>query len=173
MTQVKLLVLVFTGLLLSGCGQSVKQSELDESLATWQNLKAQNGDHYRYETSFASWTGFSSTTTLTVKAGRVTARAYEATYFDQDKTETTETWTEQGSEVGSHEAGAEPRTVDELYGVCRSEVLMQSSAENEFYLEFRGDGVLKDCYYRPKNCADDCLMGVNISGLEFLPAKPD
>ncbi len=52
-------------------------------------------------------------------------------------------------------------------------VLTRSSLKNDFYLEFRGDGVLRTCDYVPKSCVDDCSRGVNITGLEFLPAKPD
>ena len=173
MKRLKLLTLVFTGLLLSGCGQFAKQGELDKSLATWQALKAQNGDHYRYETSFGSFSGFGNTTTLTVQGETVVSRAYEAYRVDGNTGEknVTESWTEVGAEVGSHEAGAAPRTVDDLYRVCRSEVLAQSPLENDFYLEFRDDGVLRTCDYVPKGCVDDCSRGVNITALEFLAAK--
>ncbi len=172
MTHVRLLLtLVFASALLSGCGQVAEQGELDKSLATWQALKAQNGDHYLYETLFVSWTGFRSITTLTVQASEIVTRAYKSSYTNDEGEEITESWTEEGAAVGSHEAGAEPRTVDELYTECREDVLTQDAAENEFYLEFRNDGVLSSCYYRPLYCQDDCLFGVGIDDLEFLPAK--
>ena len=173
MANLKLALAVYLIAVLSGCGQLGKQNDLAKSLATWQNLKAQNGDLYRYETSFASLFGFGSTTTLTVQAEQVVVRAYEAyRYNSPGGREVTASWTEVGVAVGTHGAGAAPRTIDELYGVCRSEVLTRSSLENDFYLEFRPDGVLERCVYVPKNCADDCSSGVNITGLEFLPAKP-
>ena len=151
-----------------------EQVALETSLETWKNLKAQNGDHYRYKTSFGSFSGFGDTTTLTVQGETVVSRAYEAYRVNGNTGEknVTESWTEEGAEVGSHKAGAEPRTVDELYGVCRSDVLTQNPSANDFYLEFRDDGVLKTCDYVPKDCVDDCSRGVNITGLEFL-AKLD
>ncbi len=172
-------------LLLAGCQQAPapnggkvtpppettpQQKELAESLETWNTLKAENGDYYRYDTSFASFFGFGSTTTLTVQDEQVIVRAYRSYATNEDgEPEAAESWTEEGAAVGSHEAGAEPRTVDELYSVCRSEVLPQNPLENELYLEFRDDGVLKTCEYFPKSCADDCFMGVNITDLEFPP----
>ena len=156
---------------LAGCSGVVKQSELSSSLETWNALKTQNGDSYHYETSFASWAGFGNKTTLTVQNGEVTARAYEAYRLEGEGQATiTESYTEEGTTLGTHEAGAAPRTVDELYGVCRAEVLTQSALANDFYLTFRADGVLETCEYAPKNCADDCSRGVNVTELEFLPA---
>lgn len=170
MTRPKLLtILGLTGILLAGCAQVVKQGELDRSLATWNALKTQNGDSYRYETSFASWAGFGNKTTLTVRDGEVTARAYEAYRHEEGQTTITESYAEEGAALGTHEAGAASRTVDELYGVCRAEVLTQSALANDFYLMFRADGVLETCEYAPKNCVDDCSSGVNVTGLEFLP----
>lgn len=77
----------------------------------------------------------------------------------------------EGAALGSHEAGAAIRTVDELYSVCRDEVLTQNAFANDFYLSFRDDGVLNYCEYAPKDCVDDCSSGVNITDLEFLPAE--
>lgn len=165
----RFIALGLSGVLLVGCAQLAKQGELDRSLAAWNALKAENGESYRYETSFASWAGFGDTTTLSVQSGKVTARAYEAYRLEGDgQTTITESWTEEGAAVGSHEAGAAPRTVDELYGVCRAEVLTKNPLANDFYLFFRDDGVLESCTYVPKGCVDDCSSGVNITGLEFL-----
>lgn len=162
--------LVFgTVLVLAGCTQVVKQGELDRSLAVWNALKAENGNSYRYETSFASWAGFGNKTALTVQDGKVTARAYEAYRYEEDRMTITESYTEEGATLGTHESGAALRTVDELYGVCRAEVLTQDALANHVYLTFRADGVLETCEYAPKNCADDCSSGVSIAGLEFLP----
>ena len=154
---------------LAGCSGVVKQGALDRSLTTWNALKTQNGDSYRYEMSFASWAGFGNKTTLTVQNGKVTAQAYEAYRYEEGRTTVTESYAEEGATLGTHEAGAALRTVDELYGVCRAEVLTQSALANDFYLTFRADGVLETREHTPKNCADDCSSGVNVTELEFLP----
>lgn len=161
---------VIVAFFLAGCSSLGYQNELGQSLATWQRLKAENGGHYRYETSFASWAGFGYKTTLTVQDETVVARAYEA--YEQDgntgETTVTESWLEEGSAIGSHEAGADPVTIDVLYERCREEILPQNSQANEIYLDFLENGVLETCKYRPYNCEDDCLFGISIDRLEFL-----
>lgn len=163
--------MVLVSVVLAGCSLGAYQSELSQSLATWQQLKADNGGYYRYETSFGSWAGFGDKTTLTVQNEMVIARAYEAYQSDGNtgETETTESWTEEGAEVGSHEAGADPVTIDALYSRCQNEILTQNTLANDIYLEFRDDGMLYYCQYAPKSCVDDCSTGVIIDRLEFLP----
>ncbi len=41
--------------LLVGCSLIGYQGDLSRSLTTCQQLEAENGGYYRYETSFASW----------------------------------------------------------------------------------------------------------------------
>ena len=88
-----------TSLLLAGCQQAPapddgkgttppettpQQKQLAESLETWNALKAENGDYYRYETSFSSFAGFGSTTTLTVQNEQVVTRAYRSYVTNED-----------------------------------------------------------------------------------------
>lgn len=139
--------------------------QLAESLADWQVLKGQNGGGYQYDVISGSWVGFSSTTTFEVRDDEVVLRRYEGRDAEG---KVTETWTEEGATLGSHE-GYEPlRTIEELYAVCRNEVLTQDRGENDIFLKFRDDGVLEYCEYFPKNCADDCFMGASIDDIRFL-----
>lgn len=139
--------------------------QLAESLTDWQVLKGQNGGSYQYDIIFGSWVGFSSTTTFEVRDDEVVLRGYEGRNAEG---KVTETWTEEGDALGSHE-GYEPlRTIEELYAVCRNEVLTQDRTANDIFLEFRDDGVLEYCEYSPENCADDCFMGVSIDDIRFL-----
>lgn len=144
---------------------SPEAERLAESLLDWQALKETHGGAYEYDVVFASWIGFRSTTTLEVRDDEMVGRSYEA--YDAEG-ELTESWTEEGAALGSHESGAPLRTVEALYDVCRDEVLTQDRSENDIFLEFREDGVLKQCEYFPKNCADDCFVGVSIDDLRFL-----
>lgn len=138
---------------------------LAESLADWQVLKGQSSGDYQYDVRFGSVFGFSSTTTFEVQDDMVVLRSYEVR--DAEGV-VTESWTEQGAELGSHK-GYEPlRTIEELYTVCRNEVLTQERGANDIFLKFRDDGVLEYCEYFPKNCADDCFMGVSIDDIRFL-----
>ena len=87
--------------LLAGCGQLAKQNELNESLATWNVLKAENGDHYRYEVGAGSVFGPSYDTTLTVQAGKVVQRDLAITEIDDEGNVTVlESWSETGAALG-------------------------------------------------------------------------
>ncbi len=162
------LAVVFV-LVLAGCAQTPPVPPADPlaySLEAWTQLKGENGNHYKYQRSFVSYFGFGSITSFEVKDDVVISRVYEA--FDENFN-TTETWTEQGAEVGVHgdESGAEPpRTVEQLYEECRSDVLSKSRVENYVFLSFFDD-VLLECVYIPKSCADDCAVGVSVELLSF------
>lgn len=143
------LMLGALAMVLIGCSQFAEQSELGKSLETWNALKAENGGHYRYETRSVSWTRFRSTTTLTVRGGEVVIRAHESHYQNDAGEDVSESWTEEGAAVGSHESGADPVTIDALYSECRTEVLSQNPRDNEFYLDFHTNGVLETCQISP------------------------
>ena len=157
-------------LMLAGCAQTPPAPPADPlaySLEAWTQLKEENGNHYKYQRSFLSTFGFGSITSFEVKDDVVISRSYEA--FDENF-KTTETWTEQGAEVGTHgeESGAEPpRTVEQLYEECRNDVLSKSRLENGIYLWFYND-VLFQCYYYPNDCADDCAVGPSVEFWEFV-----
>ena len=175
-------------LLLAGCQQTtpkpeteqstppeatLEQKQLAKSLETWQQLKAQNGDDYRYEVSAASVFGPSYDTTLTVQADKVVQRDLAITEIDDEgNTTVLESWSETGDALGTHGAGAELFTVDERYDRCKDDVLSQNPVTHDIYLEFQGNDVLRSCSYVPKGAAYDGGSPI-IVGLEFLPAKPD
>jgi hypothetical protein len=58
-----------------------------------------------------------------------------------------------------------------VYGACARDVLSKSPVDNWITLTFHDSGLLETCSYFPKNCADDCAVGVSISTLQFLPAR--
>jgi hypothetical protein len=171
MARLGVLVGLLLAAMLTGCSLNAWQSELSQSLEAWQQLKTENGVYYRYETDFISWTGFRSTTTLTVQNERVVARAYTSSYENDAGEPVEESWLEEGEAVGSHDSGADAVTIDALYTTCRTEILTKNTLDNELYLDFHEGGVLETCTYRPLDCMDDCLFGVSIDRLEFLPNK--
>lgn len=157
---------------LVACSQVAQIGELERSLDTWRSLKAAYGEHYRYESNFGSWVGFSSVTTFEVQGEVVVTRSYEATSVDGT---VSDSWVERGAEVGRHEVGEPPRTLEQVYGVCRDEVLTKDRVRHTIYLEFQENGVLSLCEYAEKSCVDDCSRGVDVRNLRFLtpPASPD
>lgn len=162
-TLLCLYVTLIVGLV--GCAQiSPPADALTLSLASWTQLKEENGNHYTYERSFLSYFGFGYITSFEVENDVVVSRSYEAV---DENNNVTEAWTEQGAEVGTHETGDPPRTVEALYEEGRNNVLSKSRAENDVYLWFNND-VLFQCFYIPKNCADDCAVGPSIENLRFV-----
>lgn len=144
----------------------------NDSKNLWADLKEVNGDSYTYTVKFISWAGFGWNTTIKVEEGQVSERYYEAFVQKYEGgeylEEITETYTETGDELGFHETGAEPLTIDELYEICISEYLVVNEAENAIYFNTTDAGVISECGYVPDNCADDCFIGFQILEFEWL-----
>lgn len=147
-------------------GELNKQQQLEQSLQQWQLIKKAHNDNYQYSVSFSSWVGFSNRTTVTVLDDAVTKRAYEA--FDQDGKRISKWQEESLEEIGIHKRGATPKTIDQLYSQCRTDVLNRSTLDHYIYLSFDKNNLLHQCTYVPKSCADDCSFGVEITDLGFI-----
>ncbi len=172
-----------TSLLLAGCQQTPapdggkitippettpQQKQLAESLETWNTLKTENGDYYRYEVSAGSVFGPSYDTTLTVQEGEVMRRDLAITEIDDEgNITTTKSWSETGAALGSHDEGAELIPIDTYYSRCQDDVLSQSPETNDIYLGFQDNGVLSHCSYVPKDVVVDG-GGYVITSLEFI-----
>ncbi len=141
-----------------------REDLLAESLLVWQDLKAADDGTYQYTRSDSSFSGYRSTTTFVVEANVVVRRTFEG--YDENGV-LVDSFDEQGAEVGSNEGAKPVHNIDELYEICRDEVLTQDPDSNYFYLTFRDDGVLELCSHVPIDCADDCSEGVEISSLDM------
>lgn len=162
-----LLVIGLAAALLAGCDpNSQEKDDLAESRSVWLDMKAADDGRYQYTRSDSSWTGYRETTTFLVEDDVVVRRSFEA--FDRNG-ELVRSFEEEGAEVGSSEgADAAPALIiDELYEICRDEVLAKDPDDNIIYLGFRDDGILEYCSYVPRDCADDCSEGVDISDLDM------
>ena len=136
--------------------------QLEHSRETW-NQKNESGN-YLYVTSFESWVGFGSETTIFVTDNVVTGRSYSS--YDADRNPT-ESYEEDAASVGSNGFGAPVKTIDELYAMCTDILTTKDPAE--YYITFRlfGDNLLNICEYSDKRCADDCSEGVRIDTISF------
>lgn len=98
------------------------------------------------------------------------SRAYQE--FTTDETtgeqEITETYSETKSNLGTHEKGAKPLTIDELYESCAGEYLIVDKEDNTIYFEATTEGLMTLCGFVPKGCMDDCFSGVNIDSFEWI-----
>jgi len=142
----------------------------NESLAQWTKLKNLNGNSYIYQTTFVSWTGFGSITELKIEEGLVTSRAYQEfkTNETNGQREIIDSYTETKNNLGSHEKGANPLTIDDLYNSCASEYLTVDIENNTLYFETELDGLMTLCGFVPDGCMDDCLSGISINSFKWI-----
>jgi hypothetical protein len=137
---------------------------LADSLVVWQEAKAADDGTYGYTWTTSSFTGYRTITTFVVSNDVVVRRTYEA--YDENN-QLVESFDEQADQVGSNPGGRPVYTIDQIYEVCRDEVLTQDPEQNALTLRTRPDGILEACLYRSLDCADDCQMGVQIDSLDL------
>lgn len=141
-----------------------------ESSDKWTALKNLNGNSYVYQTTFDSWIGESSITEVKVIDGIVTSRVYE--HFRTSETtgqhELIESYSETIADLGTHENGALPITIDELYTTCSSDYLTVDVNNNTIHFETELNGLMTLCGFVPNDCLDDCYSGVSISNFDWL-----
>ena len=142
-----------------------------ESKSQWDKLKREHGNSYEYTLMEQSWTGHGSETTMKVENGKVVARYFEAFIIsDEDGSKKiTDSYREESKkEIGSHEEGAPPLSIDDLYKTCLAEYLIFDPGANMVYFETTKDGIIALCGYVPTGCADDCFQGLKISYFSWL-----
>jgi hypothetical protein len=141
-----------------------RQALVAESLTVWQEVKAADDGTYGYTWTTSSFTGYRTITTFVVSNDVVVRRTYEA--YDENN-QLVDSFDEQGDQVGSNPGGRPVYTIDQIYEVCRDEVLTQDPEAHAFFLSFHPDGILEACLYRSLTCQDDCQMGVQIDSLDL------
>jgi len=141
-----------------------------ESIDKWNELKIKNGNSYIYQTTFSSWTGWGSVTELKVTDGIVTSRIYQEfkTSESNGQPEIIDSYTETKTNLGCHEKGAKPLTIDDLYNSCASEYLKVDKENNTIYFETESDGLMTLCGFVPEGCMDDCFRGVKINSFKWV-----
>jgi hypothetical protein len=164
------LIACMTAGVTAGCGSDPnpeERSRLAESLAAWEEIKAGDDGAYAYTRTYDTWFGVRFYNLFVVQDDVVVRRVYEKYEEYEEGDRLTDSYDEQGDEVGSHVEGSPAYTIDELYEVCRDEVLAQDPDDNRIILEFHPDGILAHCRYAPRNCVDDCSKGVDIESLDL------
>ncbi len=156
---------------------SISDKEIEvnynKSLQKWNAVKQLHNNSYEYHVSFSSWVGYRSTTKVMVKNGIVVAREFSETKRNKenDRFEQEETiiYTEDKSNLNSHEQGRKGITLDKVYENCGQISLQADPVLNQIY--FGTDdatGIILSCGYRLKNCADDCSDGIYIDTFNWL-----
>jgi hypothetical protein len=170
-------ILIFT----LGCDTNESKSfenlkEYKASLENWKYLKLINGVYYKYEISTNSVFGFGSTTQITVENDIVVSRTYESysiydannNYLGFENRLILNSYTEDLITLGSNTEGASPLTIDKLYDTCLSDYLSVDSDSNTITFNVDDFKIIKNCYYIPNGCQDDCTFGITITNFVWL-----
>ena len=162
--QLIILLLISTGLVPSKDNIEYK-SAFEDSFDAWIDFKRASGNTYSYIVTSGSWTGTSSETRISVREGKVVGRNFILRHLASDRVsgyDILEEWYENEAQINTHENGAPPITLDEVYSKARSKWLIKRQ-NTETYFEANNNGMISTCGYRDRDCADDCFTGINIS----------
>ncbi len=170
--KTKLYIVTCLIILLAGC----KKDPLDtivskngvsykQSLGNWQAYKRSVNNNYIYTVTTASWTGFSTETKITVHNGVVTARNYALYQMINSSRVALNSYSEISTTLNTHTEGAQTLTLDDIYSKAANDWLKADTNTNTIYFEVDANGLLSSAGYVPKNCADDCFVGINISSI--------
>lgn len=144
-------------------------AEYNDSAEAWEINKKTKSNSYSFTINSQSAFGFGSNTIITVINGKVVSREYEGYIItEQGQQEIIKTWIENENELGSHEEGAKPITLDEIYTDCKTNILTANEEDNYIVFLAENGDLLSVCSYFPKNCQDDCSIGYRISDIQLI-----
>ncbi|MBJ7880701.1 hypothetical protein [Gelidibacter salicanalis] len=146
------------------------QSDFEKSQNVWLDFKESSDNSYKYTVGSGSWAGSYKETTISVSNGVIIERYFKYTITDglsEDIPKEELEWTENENEIGIHQNGAEPITLDEVYEKAQQDWLIKRN-NTQTYFETENNGIISTCGYRDKNCVDDCFIGINIKSIETL-----
>ncbi len=167
-------LLIFSSLILNSCSSEddINYSEdFEKSKNAWLKFKEHFGNSYEYTVQRGSWANrYSEETTIKVVGGKVVQRhfKYVGRIEDVPKEELLE-WTENENKMNTHNRGAYPFTLDEIYEKAEKEWLVKRENVST-YFEAKNEGLISSCGYVPDGCADDCFRGISIKEIKGLPS---
>lgn len=142
------------------------ENAFQKSNKTWLAFKKESNNNYSYTVSSGSWTGYSSLTVITIKNGKVVARAFKSqtTNYKPSGVEVIEreSWTENANSLNTHQSGAGTLTLDEVYAKAKS-IWLVKRKEAETFFETNNNGMISSAGYVEKGCQDDCFNGIKIT----------
>lgn len=140
------------------------------SIAKWDKAKKEHNNSYTYTVNFSSFTGYRTTTIITVSEGEVVKRIFyeiDPTHIPEPKKADKPKFIEDKTNLNSHNEGSPAVAIDQLYVDCSEKYLTADKNENIVTFEVDNYGILNICGYTPKNCIDDCFVGVSIGKIEW------
>ncbi len=171
--RILIITLLLISAIISSCSTDDDfnyQNDFENSQKIWLNFKESTNNSYKYTVGSGTWAGSYWETTLTISNGMITQRYFKYIVTDglsEDIQEEELEWTENENEIGTHQNGAEPITLDEIYEKAKQDWLIKRK-NTQTYFETENNGIISTCGYRDKNCVDDCFIGINIKSIESL-----
>ena len=176
--------LCLTWLMLLICaspGMADDQEKLQASLKTWHQLRKKSEGDYSYTVRWTSFVpGVGHETKVIVRDNKVVERRFRS--FDgppvlvkpgQPATQPKgKTWSEKGKSLGTHKAGAPPKTLDQLYSEAFQNLKLELKEHERRFVRFDKQGLLLSCFTVDTRIADDAPgKGVKITGISLGAAK--
>lgn len=150
------------------------QEKLETSRQVWEKWRDEKKGNYEYDVVVASWTGFSTTTTITVKGNKVVARKVVQRQPPQMQPEARKPpapsveqgWQETTADLGKNPGGAPPKTIDQLYQEAAASVAKGTDENQRWTTVFHPNGIIRCFGYADQRIMDDApLTGARIENL--------
>ena len=155
-----------------------EQEQLQASQLKWEQLRASCEGNYSYTVTTFSFTGYRTTTTVTIRDNKVHQRKYEAfggappvplpvkPNGKPPVIKPLKSWTETGAKLGTHKEGAKPQTLDVLYQFAAKIIQRDLAPHEKRYVRFFKNGLLKSCFTIDTRIADDApINGASITSI--------
>lgn len=146
------------------------RNEYEISKNVWLKFKESSSNSYKYIVRNGSWVGSSWETIITIENGIIKKREFKYTStkgLSNDIPQNELQWIENEYEIGTHEKGAKPMTLDEVYNKAQQEWLIERE-NTKIHFEKNNNGMISVCGYTKHNCADDCFIGIKINSIQAL-----
>lgn len=157
------------------------------SLKLWQEQKAAHNNSYEFSLVWGSFSGYSHTTTITVKNGEIIKRAYKE-YVPKDMRREgvkPQKWVEKGDDIGTHKEGKQAMTLDNVYNYAKGlltviekptstevelegEKIILTLPEINIYFSADNKGLISSAGSTPEGCMDDCFSGYTVRDIKWL-----
>jgi len=167
----KNLFLLFAILLIGACKKDSTpySSEFNTSLQKWAGYKSSVNNSYSYTVYqyISAGTGQYAETKITIQNGVVIGRTYTS-HATNANGPILVSWVEDKTTLNKNAGGAAAITLDAIYDEAKAEWLTADNKNNTIYFETDDSGLIAMSGYSPKNCQDDCFVGVNIKSITSL-----
>jgi hypothetical protein len=169
MKKSALLILTIFAFLASSCKKDDLPTNFDTSLQTFQRFKINSNNSYVYTTKSPVW--IDDSTRITVVNGTVTNRDYYIFVHEPatnaGKRVASLQWKETTTDLGSHKAGFDAYTMDQVYDKAKNVWLAVDKKSYDIKFEINNAGIISLVGNELKGTADG-FTGIAITSITKL-----